>query len=475
MKHTIWNRSLLIGLISGFYFLLNSGLTAENFATLHSFAPDEGIGPYAELFQMQGRLYGTTYAGGASNQGTVFSVNTDGTGFTNLHSFNGASEGNTPLAGLTSFGDTLYGTTYGNPSRNGTVFRIQADGTGFTNVTGSGAAFDGANAPRAALVLSGNTLYGATTSIGDAMQGAVFAVQTDGSGFTNLHIFTALNSGTNGDGCAPEGALMLSGNTVYGMASHGGAFGNGTIFTITPDGSFTTLHSFAATSGTSASGGSTNEEGAIPRAALILSGGTLYGATSAGGASGSGTIFKISTNGTNFEVLHSFDVVPTPLNNPTNRDGSQPLCTLVLSGRTLYGTTSVGGPAGCGTVFAINIDGTGFTTVHSFSGGGDGISPLAGLLLLGNKLYGTANGGGDIGYGTIFSVSLPFPELISARSGTNIILAWQASATDFALQSTTNLNSGNWFPVPFSPSVVNGQNTVTNPISGAQQFFRLIR
>jgi uncharacterized repeat protein (TIGR03803 family) len=395
--------------------------------------------------------------------GTVFSLSADGAAFTNLHSFAGDSEGSYPRAVLVSVGDMVYGTTSGTPRGDGTVFRINADGTGFTNLVSS------IYTPHCGLVVLGNTLYGTTTLAGSASKGTVFAVRIDGTGFTNLHSFTALNYATNNDGCVPEGALMSSSNTLYGTASRGGGFGNGTIFKITPDGSFTTIHSFALTFGPLAA----NADGAIPRAALTSSDGTLYGTTSAGGTFGSGTVFKLNTDGTGFQVLHNFATVPTPLNNPTNTDGSQPLCALVLLGKTLYGTTSVGGPWGKGTVFAINTDGTGFITLHNFTGGGDGVSPLAGLVLSGNKLYGTANSGGNVGYGTIFSVSLPMPQLTITPSSSSIILTWPTNFSGFDLQSTTNLNLGIWTPVSLTPSLANGRNTVTNPISGAQQFFRL--
>src|SRR5437899_2606873 len=225
MKHRTKNALLLIALMTGSGFLLNHGLIAQTLTTLHSFTPSDGIGPYAGLLLTGDRLYGTTYSGGASNQGTVFSVSTDGTGFTNLHSFTGQSGGNNPLAGLIFSDNTLYGTTYGAGWKNGTVFKVNTDGAGFTNLVSFGAVFDGANAPSGGLILSGSMLYGTTRLAGSSGNGTVFAVQTDGTGFTNLHSFTSLSYGTNSDGISPEGALMLSSNTFYGMASRGGSFG----------------------------------------------------------------------------------------------------------------------------------------------------------------------------------------------------------------------------------------------------------
>ncbi len=145
---------------------------------------------------------------------------------------------------------------------------------------------------------------------------------------------------------------------------------------------------------------------------------------------------------------------------------------------TLYGTASSGGSSGNGTVFKVNIDGTGFTTLHSFSGGRDGASPLASLILSSNTLYGTASGGGDLGDGTVLSISLPVtpPQRTVSPSGAYVILAWPTNASGFSLQSTTNLVSpAAWTTVSPEPVVLNGQNTVTNPVSGTQQFYRLSR
>src|SRR5205807_1054330 len=80
---------------------------------------------------------------------------------------------------------------------------------------------------------------------------------------------------------------------------------------------------------------------------------------------------------------------------------------LVLSGNTMYGITLAGGSSNVGAVFNVNTDGTGFTTLYSFTGGSDGASPLYdGLILSGPTLYGTTTLGGSSGSGTVFSLSL---------------------------------------------------------------------
>jgi uncharacterized repeat protein (TIGR03803 family) len=152
---------------------------------------------------------------------------------------------------------------------------------------------------------------------------------------------------------------------------------------------------------------------------------------------------------------------------------------LILSGNTLYGTTSRGGSWNAGTVFAVNTDGTGFTTLHSLTNGSDGANPQAGLILSGNTLYGTAYWGDSSDNGTVFSLSLgsvsaPVPTLTIIPSGANVILTWPTDAAGFTLQSTTNLVSPVvWSIVSPGPIVIGGQNLVINPISGTQKFYRL--
>jgi uncharacterized repeat protein (TIGR03803 family) len=189
-------------------------------------------------------LYGTTINGGANGKGTVFTVNTDGTGFTVLHNFTGG-DGSTPFAGLVLSGGTLYGTTfYGGDWNDGTVFSVNTNGTGFTTLhtftaINSKTNLDGAN-PYAGLVLSGNTLYG-TADGGSSGEGTLFAVNTDGTGFTNPYSFTG-----GSDGASPQAGLILSGNTLYGTATEGGTWGDGTVFSL----SLGSVDSFVAVKGT---------------------------------------------------------------------------------------------------------------------------------------------------------------------------------------------------------------------------------
>jgi uncharacterized repeat protein (TIGR03803 family) len=482
MKTRIKSLFLLPALMAGVALITTGPVTAETFTNLYSFTNyfRNATAPVGGLILSGNILYGTTHGGGTHGDGMVFAVNTDGTGFTNLHSFNSfnGNDGASPEAGLILSGNTLYGTTmYGNVTNDaGTVFAVNTDGTDFTNLhiftatavlqpwTNS----DGAN-PEARLILSGSTLYGTTTGGGSAGNGTVFAVKTDGTGFTNLYVFTAtLNApaysgGTNNDGAYPSAGLILSGSTLYGTAYEGGTNGDGTVFAINADGTdFTNLHSF------------NGNDGANPEAELILSGNTLYGTTSYGGANYEGTVFAVKTNGTGFTNLYIFSTWFSGING----DGAQPQAGLILSGNTLYGTTYEGGTYGDGTVFAVNTDGTGFANLCNLTETPAGLGVLrdpaqAALILSGNTLYGTTGYGGSSGAGAVFALSLG-PSLSLTSTNNQVIISWPTWAPSFGLQSTTNLNPPVvWNSVSSLPVIIGGQNIVTNPNSGTQMFYRL--
>jgi uncharacterized repeat protein (TIGR03803 family) len=412
----------------------------------------------AGLLLSSNTLYGATAGSGGYNgsprsinrSGAVFKLNADGTGFTNLYVFSPVAvigrssftntDGANSEAQLVLSGNRLYGTTRsGGFYGNGTVFAISPDGTGFTNLynlsatVSTGVFFsniDGA-LPSAGLALSGNTLYG-TTSVGGSLGGGtVFAIQTDGTGFTNLHNFSADYGNNNAR--VPKSSLIVSNGTLYGTTTYGGSAGNGTVFALHTDGTgFTNLHSFTSlVSGT-------NSDGTAPSAGFVLSGNTLYGTTTGGGSSGSGTLFAVTTDGRGFTNLHHFDKVFGFDVDSNSR--------LILSGSTLYGTTSLGGLNGSGSVFAINTDGTAYATIYSFSQSkpnasgvytnADGTTPVGNLIISGSKLYGMTMAGGANGRGTVFALDLAVPP-----SATVIRITFTASPTNGAPPLAVQFNS----------------------------------
>lgn len=206
---------------------------------------------------------------------------------------------------------------------------------------------------------------------------------------------------------------------------------------------FTNLYTFSpGTFNTPTAGGY------YPQAGLLLFSNALYGTTAAGGSNNVGTVFTYPLAIGVFTNLYTF----------TGSNGVTPQADLVASGKTLFGTTSGGGTSGDGTIFAVNTTGTGFTTLYNFSGGWDGAAPYDGLLLSGNTLYGTTSSGGGGGNGTVFALSLgPIPLCIEPNSG-NVVLCW--GNPTFSLQSAPTVNG------PYT-TVPNAASPWTNAITGS--------
>jgi uncharacterized repeat protein (TIGR03803 family) len=405
----------------------------------------DGANPAAGLVLSGGVLCGTTLNGGLQGAGTAFYMSLDGTSFSTFRSFTNAPDAGNPEGNLAVSGNGFLGTSQaGGTSGVGSVFIGSTNGVSiirsFAVVSADNATNSGGASPSALLALSGSTLYGTTTVGGAGADGTVFALSTNGSSLSVLHDFTALdsNAGTNTDGALPCGGLILSGNTLYGTASAGGAGGAGVVFSVNASGGgFTTLYSFTALDPVAA----TNTDGAFPSSGLVLSNGTLYGTTIAGGTGGKGVIYSVGTNGLGFAVLHSFSA--TDSLTGTNLDGASPCAPLALSGGYLYGTASAGGASANGTVFSVSTNGPQFQTIHAFTAmdpstgtNRDGAFPVAGLLPLGNSLYGTTLSGGPGAAGTVFNVAIPYPPAVI----TNIVRNLDGSVTLYFLGGPNSTN-----------------------------------
>jgi uncharacterized repeat protein (TIGR03803 family) len=278
------------------------------------------------------------------------------------------------------------------------------------------ASFTGANgaAPQGSLVqgTDGNlygTTYGGgsnTSYCGSEGCGTVFKISPSGA-LTTLYSFCAQNGCT--DGMFPySGLLLATDGNFYGTTTKGGAGGWGTVFKITPDGSFTSLLSFCPQ-------GPPCVDAGYPIAPLIQGGnGDFYGTTNLGGqgfgGNGFGTVFKMTASGT-LTILHSFcfDLNCT--------DGAYPRAPLIQTANgNFYGTASLGGTdycsydQGCGTIFEITPEGQ-LTTLQALNSA-NGAYPYAGLVqATDGYLYGTTFGGGGTpklcmqGCGTVFKIS----------------------------------------------------------------------
>jgi uncharacterized repeat protein (TIGR03803 family) len=339
--------------------------------------------------------------------GRAFSANAQ-TG-TNLHSFAGyPSDGSTPIAGLVQGIDgNFYGTTYeGGTSANcggfgcGTVFRISPSGSYTILHSFAGPPSDGQN-PEAGLVQGTDTNFYGTTHFGGTNNlGTVFRISPSGS-YTSLYSFGS----SPGDGLNPEAGLVQGvDSNFYGTTSAGGARGNGTVFRISTNGTYASLYSFVGWP----------NDGGVPQAGLVQgTDSNFYGTTSAGGTNnncgdaGCGTVFRISTNGT-YLSLYSFAGRPN--------DGQNPEAGLVQGvDSNFYGTTYFGGTSsscgdtGCGMAFRISPSGTNYAVLYSFgSFPSDGQDPDAALIQgqgSDSNFYGTTAYGGKFDNGTVFRIS----------------------------------------------------------------------
>jgi uncharacterized repeat protein (TIGR03803 family) len=213
---------------AGTVFKINPVTGAES--VTHSFCgSSDGASPYADLLDVGGILYGTTYMGGIANQGTVFTVNTKTGAEAVLHSFyGGGGDGRQPLAALINVAGTLYGTTTnGGPSDAGTVFSMDpATGTDKILYSFSGGADGGY--PEAALLTIKGTLYGSTLRGGTSSVGTIFKLDPASDKESVLHTFSSSN------GAVVHGSVIKVGTSLYGTAQYGGTNNEGTVFSVKP-------------------------------------------------------------------------------------------------------------------------------------------------------------------------------------------------------------------------------------------------
>jgi uncharacterized protein (TIGR03437 family) len=302
--------------------------------------------------------------------------------FTTLANFTSTNGPPSEYSSLVPGADgNLYGTTgviVANHLGN-TVFKTTLSGT-LTTLYSFGAITN----PYGGLIQAADgNFYGTTSGGGAALVGTVFRISSEG-------ILTTLHSFVTTDGAVPyAGVVQGTDGSFYGTTTQGGASMKGTVFKIAPGGTLTTLYSF----------GSTAADGASPFGGLVqATDGNFYGTTQVGGASGFGTVFKITPAGT-LTILHSFSLT----------DGSAPYSRLIQAADgNLYGTASQGGTYISGTVFKITLSGT-LTTVYNFGstfGSTDGSGPYSALVqATDGNFYGTTLVGGTNGAGTVFKLT----------------------------------------------------------------------
>jgi uncharacterized repeat protein (TIGR03803 family) len=402
---------------------------------LHDFTPAEaGDGGGSRLLQASdGNLYGTTYDGGMSGKGTVFSISPSGV-YTLLVSFDGSNGANPSAALIEAGSGDLYGTTYyGGPADSGTIFKVTQQGVLTTLYSFTGP--DGAN-PEAALTFgTDGNLYGSTYRGGksDSSQpsgyGTIFRASPAG-GLTTL--VNCLGSKVFS---SPDGDLILAvdGN-FYG-------FGSDVVFKMTPSGDVSKLVSFYGA----------NKGNSLQNALVQGDDGSFYGVTMLGGAGQSGTVFKIASDGA-INTLVSFD----------GANGSTPFSGL-MRGRNgnFYGTTSGGFDGAPGTLFRVRPDGA-FTNLIAFNGA-NGSAPDAGLVQASDgRFYGTTSAGGLYNAGTIFRLTVP----TTAAPVPSLTPAAYSAGQQLTLVSATSGATIRYTTDGSAPSVTNG-TVYTGPLKFA--------
>ena len=345
------------------------GIAFHRFSPLVNGINADAANPATALVLSDGVLLGTTLNGGSQGAGTAFYMTLDGTNFSAFRSFANTPDAANPAGNLTVFGQRFFWNKPGRRKPGcgrgffGEYQRQRFILQNFAAVSADEATNAGGASPDALLALSGSVLF---IKLHRRWRGGqrhcVFVVHEWFAIFCPARFQrVGLQHRHQCRRRASVRRFDLSGATLYGTASAGGSGGAGVVFSVNVNGSnFTTLHSFTPLDPLTA----TNADGAFPASGLVLSNGMLYGTTYAGGCGGRGTVFSIQTNGVDFVVLHTFSAID-PVTG-TNSDGASPCAALALSGSNVYGTAAAGGAGAAGTVFSVSTNGTQFQIIHAF-------------------------------------------------------------------------------------------------------------
>jgi uncharacterized repeat protein (TIGR03803 family) len=393
-------RPLVVGAIDNFIYGCTPGGGTNDFGTIfrigrdgsghsviHNFSQGDQDLPgnvfLPGLYVTRGAddvLYGTSMGGTNFGSGMVFKLNTDGSGYTILHSFTNSDFG--PLNLMQGRDGFLYGAGFN------AVFKLDTNGGNYSALHIFTNATDGMRGYGRLLQSSDGALYGTTYLGGTNNDGAIFKINTNGAGFAILHTFTGNPDGRSAYAGLTEG----SDGALYGVTRQGGTNDAGIVFKLNQDGSgYQILHHFK-TNGVDA---------AFPAGDLVLGlNNLLYGTTQLGGTNGTGAIFEIGLDGNNYAVLHHLFngiVISGGVTNYVN-EGSSSYAGLVR------------GPAS---------DGSGV-------------------------LYGVTQSGGYLGtlFGIVVNPPLSITPIVGASGGKPVVF-WPAWALSYRLQTTTNLADTN--------------------------------
>ena len=408
------------------------------YQSLHEFSPVGGDGrlPWALLRDSDGALYGSTLGGGASDKGTIYKLESNGS-YRILHQFEG--ESGFPLGLVAASDGFLYGSDYYSHD----IFRLSKDGLTYVSLTNL------AGSPVGNLIEGSDfLLYGVTEDGGTTELGSVFRMNPDGTDLQEIHSFTSISTNL----VVPAGIIEGSDGKLWGTALRGGASDQGMVFRLNKDGSqYQILRSFTTAVGT-----------VSPNPLMQASDSYFYGTTYRGGANGQGTIYRVHISG-DPAFVNDF---PSGRGNPVGKLAEGP-------GGWLYGVTQESGNFGGGHLFRFKIGASPIYILHHFGEGSLGRDPGTGVVLgPAGEIYGTTQYGGfSAGYGTIFRVDVR-PVLSIQRAGPNVEISWPWNGERYNLQATHNLGLP-WAFHSLGPANVGERVTATIPPGSAAQFYRL--
>jgi uncharacterized repeat protein (TIGR03803 family) len=491
---TAYGGPSITGIINGTIFSLPPNGPLSYIA---SFAGTNGSRPYAGLIQgADGNFYGTASAGGDFGYGVVFKMSPDGP-LSTLHSFTGNYDGAAPITVLAQGADqSLYGVSSGvagGPAPYGVTFRVLTNGT-FSTLYAFTNGPDGAYPDQGLLYANDGNLYG-LTSYGALAGGNIFRMTPAGM-LNNFYTFT---NGT--DGSTPEGPLIEgSDGNLYGVTMHNKIQGfpfYGTIFKITTNGVLSTLYAFNFTDGSypyaglleasdgnfygttysDAKGNGTVfritpggsfanllsldgfDTGAHPQAPLVEGpDGSIYGTTTTGGPGGGGTVFKLSVTS-----------APQILTQPASQ-------TAIAGTRAGFNVTVFGAPL---LSYYWQRSGTNLIDGGSLSGVHSRILSFNNLTSADSGSYSVivSNALGYVASSNAVLTILAPPALQSiARSNASILLAWSAMpGQKYQLQFKSTLTAPNWTDLGTSVTATGATLNASDPIGGnTQRFYRVI-
>jgi uncharacterized repeat protein (TIGR03803 family) len=416
-------RAILIARVALLAALISAQtIHAQTLTVIYNFTGgSDGLEPQAGLtIDKAGNLYGTAIVGGRGGYGTVFKLTHINSGwiFIPLYSFTGGNDGAQPRARLV-FGPegSLYGTTIQGGGGNGcggqgcgTVFKLRPAPTACktalcqwseTVLYRFAGALDGGEPSGAVTFDQAGNIYGATAQGGPQSRncflgscGTVYKLTPLNGGWTESVLYS-FAGGT--DGQWPVGSVIFdSTGNLYGSTNggglSGGSYGYGTIFQLIPSGSSwseTILHAFQ--------GG--NDGQGQQDSPIFDKSGSLHGTTAGGGTGGGGTVYELKPSNGVWTLTTLYDLTGT-----AGPGGG----VIMDAAGNLYATTQLDGVHQQGSAFKLTPSNNAwtYTSLHDFTGGGDGKLPYCSLTMdASGNLYGTTSQGGTYGYGVVFEIT----------------------------------------------------------------------